>query len=116
MEALQNNSSSHIFRSKLTQRMLSYRQRHKALTSHDQVRAKKLRKLILMFYFMQNWGEIYTSLFYVSLFNYLTIVADTDENPIHRPLRWHISIDSYTESQVKIFFRFKKVSHMPRRM
>ena len=110
-------------------RKVAYRMRHRCLNSHEQVKSRRLKKVLLILMTLltigtavttSNNGGISTSkimgikvIFMICVVNYLRVVIDPqeeDEEDDTDPIpRLNKRIESFSHSDCKIFFRFNKV-------
>ena len=87
-----------------------HRLRHTALSSHEQVEARKLRKYLLYCLVLRKKHSKIKLLSKILSLKYLsTIFQSTDDlEPIERPLRWLVTVDSFSASRCYMYFKFKK--------
>ena len=87
-----------------------HRLRHTALSSHEQVEARKLRKYLLYCLVLRKKHSKIKLLSKILSIKYLsTIFQSTDDlEPIERPLRWLVTVDSFSASRFYMYFKFKK--------
>ena len=106
-----NSPSKSSFSRRKIAKQLSYRFRHKELTSHEQVQAKAWKKLFYVSLLMSFSNESVKDLFMIPAIKYFSIVLEDFENSVEveRPLRKVVSINSFTPSTAKMFFKFQKV-------
>jgi len=98
-------------------RQLSYRQRFSRLTSQDQVKLRKLRKLILVCLTIQylddlegeSEDDVVDAVLVASCLRYLSISIDTEYTILDRPIRTDRTIDSFSPTDCYAFFTFTKV-------
>ena len=96
-----------------TAKQLSYRMRYKAMSSHDQVNCRKWKK-ILQYLIIINYcrpeDKFIEEILPLIAMKYLSLAYEDPDShePPEKPLRLVISVDSFTASQCKIFFKFNK--------
>jgi hypothetical protein len=106
----------------------SYRKRHLALTSHEQVQSRRIKKFILALMVKQKQEEkiqqldssreeLFESVLKVLAARYLSIVCvgEEEEQEVERRPSQNRTIESFTASECKINFRFHK-EHLQRLM
>ena len=92
----------------------SFRKRYLSLTSIEQVRLKKLKKLILVLMVESELSEGADEKEDINLMmealvaRYLAITV-TDDEGLEKCSRFNRTIDSFSASDCKIFFEFKKI-------
>jgi hypothetical protein len=98
------------FRLRKPAKQLSYRFRHRAITSHEQVEAKKWRKLFLFFLIMSFSNKFLKNAHVIPAIKYFSIVLEDSEGPViaEKPERKDVTVDSLKHSTAKIFFNFRK--------
>ena len=98
------------FRLRKPAKQLSYRFRHRAITSHEQVEAKKWRKLFLFFLIMSFSNKFLKNAHVIPAIKYFSIVLEDSEGPdiAEKPERKDVTVDSLKPSTAKIFFNFRK--------
>lgn len=97
---------------------LSYRKRHLRLTSNDQVRSRKWKKIIfLLLCKRRKFNDHGISVakrtkiekaLRLAIAFYLSIVVDDQDHTLDKPLRLDKTIDSFCDSDCNIFFRYLK--------
>jgi hypothetical protein len=105
------NSPNFInIRVRKTAKQLSYRFRHKAITSHEQVEARKWRKLFVLFLIMSFSNKFLRNLYVLPAVKYFSIICEDCDNsePAEKPERKDVTVDSFKPSTAKLFFNFKK--------
>jgi hypothetical protein len=104
------------FQRRKTSKQLSYRFRYKAMSSHDQVEARKWKKLLLIVLILSFTNKVIKNSFVIPALKYFSLILENSEDHEEeiRPLRKVVSVDSYTPSTCKLFFQFKKrdLSHL----
>ena len=96
---------------------LSYRKRYLSLSSIEQVRLKKLKKIIKTFIVKLETSdcteekEEITDIIDMLICQYLSIKVADDEQ-LEKCARFDRTIDSFSASDCKVFFRFKKLDLM----
>ena len=80
-----------------TSKQLSYRARYKAMSSHDQVQARKLKKLISFFLALGIKDSTFNKISEMLIIKYLSLVYEhpDDNEPLERPLRWLVTVDGF---------------------
>ena len=93
-----------------TAKQLSYRFRHKAITSHEQVEGKKWKKIFYFLVIMSFFNKLLGNSYVIPAVKYFSTVLEDSESyePVEKPERKKISVDSFTPSTAKMFFKFKK--------
>ena len=91
-------------------RSLSYRFRYRAMSSNDQVTARRYRKLVLILSCLKDEDETMDQMFQIMVIMYLSkVLVDTrDFESIGRPPRVNRSIDSFCVTNCQPMFQFKK--------
>lgn len=104
-----SSNSGDISRRK-TAKQLSYRLRYLAISSHEQVEAQKLKKLVYLLSMFRNRSPIYAYCFKLATIKYLSLTMESldDREPLERPIRRVVSVDSISKSFCRNFFKFKK--------
>jgi hypothetical protein len=84
--------------------------RYRAMSSHEFVEAKSLRKIIMMLFILRKKRKSFNKLLRVALILYASKVLEcpSDLEPLERPIHMHITVGSFTSSNCKSFFRFNK--------
>lgn len=108
MVIVQPNSS--IFKVKRTAKQLSYRSRYRAMTSNEQVRARKYRNLLMLCFALKNKSEGFARAYRWCRIFYLSLVLEdpTCYEELLKPGRKDISIEGFSESNCRPYFRFLK--------
>jgi hypothetical protein len=98
------------FTMRKTARQLSYRLRYRAMSSNDQVQARSLRKILFLLIILRKRSEKLDELFKIVTMLYISKVIEqsSDWEPLERPVKLHISVGSFTDTNCKNFFRFNK--------
>jgi hypothetical protein len=93
-----------------TAKELSYRLRYLALSSHDQVAARRMRKYLVYCLALSKMNPKVKLLSKIFMLKYLSIMYQStdDLEPIERPPRWLVTVDSFSASRCYIYFKFKK--------
>ena len=103
-----------VLQKKKPARQLYYRRRHNSLLANDAIKAAKIKKIILaMMAYMATTKlepdqreQMMNRLRMLSAY-YLYIVVDRGE-ALERPIRLNFTIDSFSSSDCRIFFRFRQ--------
>lgn len=107
------------FKLKRVAKQLSYRKRFLSICSHDQVRSRRIKKVILAFMARLKNVKLEqaerTSLdtgLRLLIARYLSLVAEPDIE-LEKPVKLNRTIESFSESDCRIFFAFDKAD-LPR--
>jgi hypothetical protein len=104
------------FQRRKTSKQLSYRFRYQAMSTHDQVEARKWRKLFLIFLILSFTHKSLKTSFVLPAVKYLSLILEDPEDyeEENKPSRKEVIVDSYSYSTCKLFFQFKKpdLSHL----
>ena len=90
-----------------TAKQLAYRSRHLAITSHEQVESRRVRKYLLYCLALGKKHPKLKKLFNFFTIRYLSLHFRVPE-PISKPIRRIVTLDSFSPSQCYIFFKFRK--------
>lgn len=103
------------FRIRKPAKHMSYRRRFSSLTSQEQVKLRKLRKIWLCVliklktqYLVEEIRNRLLLVLKLVTVRYLHIIVDPDYVPLERPLRTNRTIESFSSSDCYIFFQFSK--------
>jgi hypothetical protein len=105
-----NPSIKTQFSRRKTAKQLSYRFRHKAISSHEQVEAKKWKRLFYLLLILSFFDKLIGNVYVIPAVKYFSIVLEDsgDSEPVEKPVRKEVSVNSFTPSTAKMFFKFKK--------
>jgi hypothetical protein len=105
-----NPSIKTQFSRRKTAKQLSYRFRHKAISSHEQVEAKKWKRLFYLLLILSFFDKLMGNVYVIPAVKYFSIVLEDSEDsePVEKPVRKEVSVNSFTPSTAKMFFKFKK--------
>ena len=105
-----NSSNFSNFQRRKTSKQLSYRFRHKAISSHDQVEARKWKKYLIFFLLLSFTHKLFKDVYVFAAAKYFSLVMEEsdDGEEEQKPPRKVVTVDSYSYSTCKLFFQFKK--------
>ena len=104
------SSNSSRIQLRKTSKQLSYRFRHKAISSHDQVEARKWKKILIILLILAISNQNLRTSFLIAAAKYFSLILEDSEvyGEENSPPRKVVTVDSYSYSTCKIFFQFKK--------
>ena len=99
-----------IFRTRRPAKALSYRKRFNALTSNEQVKLRKIKSSLCALLLYQKYRKDITLVTPIKLLclSYLNILSDREHDKVVCRPNLHRTIDSFTQSECFIYFRFRK--------
>ena len=105
-----NPSIQTQFSRRKTAKQLSYRFRHKAISSYEQVEAKKWKRLYYLQLILSFFDKLMGNVPVIPAVKYFPIVLEDSEDsePVEKAVRKEVSVNSFTPSTAKMFFKFKK--------
>ena len=110
---MNNNTTSSLFSGlsrRKTAKQLAYRSRYQALSSHDQVQARKIRKYLMYCLALGQSDPMMLDLSEIFCFKYFAMMYEctSDIERISRPIRKVVSIDMFSASSCYTNFKFRK--------
>ena len=98
------------FQRRKTSKQLPYRFRYKAISSHDQVEARKWRKYFLFFVILSFINKSFKNTFVLPAIKYFSLILEDRDayEEDEKPPRKVVTIDSFSFSTCKLFFNFQR--------
>mmetsp|Transcript_5480 Transcript_5480/g.7731 ORF Transcript_5480/g.7731 Transcript_5480/m.7731 type:complete len:166 (+) Transcript_5480:1047-1544(+) len=97
-------------KAKRTAKQLSYRSRYRAMSSNEQIQVRKYRKLLYIMFALKTRSEGFEKAYRWCRLYYLSLVLEDPNSyeELLKPTRKDITIDSFSASNCKSYFRFLK--------